>query len=418
MDNQIKTIRAREILDSRGNPTIEVECETAQGVFTAGVPSGASTGSKEAFELRDGGRRFGGKGVLIAVKNVNDILSSNLTGLDCTKQKEIDELMKSLDGTENKSNIGANAIVGASMAVCRAGAAASGLDLYEYIGKLYGNREFKMPRPCFNIINGGAHADNGLDFQEFMIVPRADSFNMALRMASEIYFKLKRMIREEYHHSSTNVGDEGGFAPQIEVPEVALALILKAIEGADYDKEVDLIIDLAASQFYKREEGTSEGYYGMKTEVFSRVDFLDYLCELTVNYPIIGLEDPFAEEDWSGFEKITARIGDKVNIIGDDLLVTNPKIIAEAQSKKACNAVILKINQIGTVSEILEAAKLAKGYGWKTVVSHRSGETCDSFIADLAVGISSEFIKSGAPARGERLAKYNRLSKIEERLKR
>jgi enolase len=404
-------------LDSRGNPTIEVECETPSGIFVSAVPSGASTGSKEAFELRDGGKRYGGKGVLIAAKNVNDILASNLIGLDCTKQKEIDGLMNSLDGTENKSNIGANAIVGTSMAVCRAGAAASGLELYEYIGKLFGNQEFKMPRPCFNIINGGAHADNGLDFQEFMIVPQADSFSMALRMASEIYFKLKSIIKEEYHHSSTSVGDEGGFAPQIEVPEVALALILKAINGADYDKKVDIIIDLAASRFYRREEGAGEGYYGMKTEVFSRTDFLDYLCDLTNNYPIIGLEDPFAEEDWKGFEKITARIGGKINIIGDDLLVTNPRIIAEAESRKACNAVILKINQIGTVSEILEAAKLAKSYGWKTVVSHRSGETCDSFIADLAVGISSAFIKSGAPARGERLAKYNRLSKIEERLK-
>ena len=342
MGNQIKSIKAREILDSRGNPTVEVGCETSSGFFVAAVPSGASTGSKEAFELRDGGRRFGGKGVLIAVKNVNDVIASNLIGLDCTKQKEIDDLMNSLDGTENKSNLGANAIVGVSMAVCRAGADALGLELYEYIGKLFGNKEFKMPRPCFNIINGGAHADNGLDFQEFMIVPKADSFGTAIRMASEIYFKLKKIIKEGYQHSSTNVGDEGGFAPQIEVPEVALALILKAIEGADYDKKVDIIIDLAATQFYRREEGTSEGYYGMKTEVFSRGDFLNYLCELVTNYPIIGLEDPFAEEDWKGFERITARIGDKINIIGDDLLVTNPRIIAEAESNKACNAAILK----------------------------------------------------------------------------
>ena len=389
----IKSIKAREILDSRGNPTVEVECGTEQGIFTAAVPSGASTGSKEAFELRDGGKRFGGKGVLSAIKNVNEIIAQKIVGMDCSDQKGIDDMMKSLDGTENKSKLGANGIVGVSMAVCRAGATSKNLELYEYIGELFGGKDFRLPRPCFNIINGGAHADNGLDFQEFMIAPRAESFSMALRMASEIYFKLKKIIKEDAH-SSTSVGDEGGFAPRIEIPEVAIAFILKAIEGSDYEGRVDLMLDLAASQFYMREPGASEGYYGLKSEVMSRADFLNYLCELVENYPIIELEDPFAEEDWGGFERITSRLGGKISIVGDDLLVSNPSIIKEAESKKACNAVILKINQIGTVSEILESARLAKGYGWKTVVSHRSGETCDSFIADLAVGISSDFIKS------------------------
>ncbi len=417
MNNKIKSIKAREILDSRGNPTVEVECVTESGSFFAAVPSGASTGSREALELRDGGKRFGGKGVLIAVRNVNETIAPNIVGADCTNQRGIDETMISLDGTENKSNLGANAIVGVSMAVCRAGAGAKGKELYEYIGEMSGNEDFKLPRPSFNIINGGAHADNGLDFQEFMIVPRGESFSMSLRMASEIYYKLKKIIKEEYQHSSVNVGDEGGFAPQIDIPEVAIALILKAVEASDYENKVDLILDLAATQFYRREKGTSEGYYGLKSEVFGRGDFLNYLSELVQSYPIIGLEDPFAEEDWKGFERITSRLGDKISIIGDDLLVSNPKTIKEAHEKKACNAVLLKINQIGTVTEILESARLAKEYGWKTMVSNRSGETCDSFIADLAVGISADFIKAGAPARGERLAKYNRLSRIEERLK-
>jgi len=416
MSNEIKSIRAREVLDSRGNPTIEVECITMKGTYTASVPSGASTGAKEAFELRDGGDRYGGKGVLKAVRSVNEIIGPRILGMDCTNQKEIDETIIALDGTEGKYNLGANAVVGVSMAVCRAGADSKDMELYEYIGSLFGNKDLKLPLPAFNILNGGAHADNGLDFQEFMIVPHMESFKENLRAGSEIYFKLKKFLKESYPEFPVNVGDEGGFAPPIEIPEVALGLIVKAIDDSRYyTNKVKIILDVAATQFYKKEKGVSEGFYGTKMGVFSRADFLNYYLNLINNYPIIGLEDPFSEEDWKGFEKITERAKD-IMIIGDDLLVSNPKMIKEAQMKKACNAVILKINQIGTVTEILESARLAKEGGWKTIVSHRSGETCDSFIADLAVGISSDYIKSGAPSRGERLAKYNRLCRIEEKI--
>jgi len=337
--------------------------------------------------------------------------------MDCLNQKEIDEAMIKLDGTDGKYNLGGNGIVGVSMAACRAGAHAKGLELYEYIAELFGNEDLKIPTPAFNIINGGAHADNGLDFQEFMVVPHGESFKESLRMGSEIYYKLKRFLKESYPGFPVNVGDEGGFAPPIEVPEVALGLIVKSIEDSEYINKVDVILDVAASQFFKKEKGATEGYYGLKTGVFSTSDMLNYYSDLVRNYPIIGIEDPFAEEDWKGFEKITSRLGDKIMIIGDDLLASNPDMIKEAQIKKSCNGSILKINQVGTVTEILEAAKICKEGGFKTIVSHRSGETCDSFIADLAVGISSDYIKSGAPARGERLAKYNRLCRIEEKIK-
>lgn len=405
-------------MDSRGNPTIEVDCVTEKGTYTASVPSGASTGAKEAFELRDGGDRYGGKGVLKAVKSVNEIIGPRISGIDCTKQEEIDEAMIALDGTDGKYNLGANAVVGASMAVCRAGAAAKGMDLYEYIAELFGNKDIKLPKPAFNIINGGAHADNHLDFQEFMVVPQMETFRENLQAGSEVYYKLKKFLKEGYPDFPVNVGDEGGFAPPIELPEVALSLIVKAIDDAEYyGNKVKIILDVASTQFYKKEKGASEGYYGIKAGVLSRGELFNYYYDLVKNYPIIGLEDPFSEEDWKGFEKITERLGKDIMIIGDDLLVTNPDIIKEAVMRKAANAVILKINQIGTVSEILKAARLAKEAGWKTIVSHRSGETCDSFIADLAAGISSDYIKSGAPARGERLAKYNRLCRIEDKIK-
>jgi enolase len=416
MSNQIKNIKAREILDSRGNPTIEVECTTEEGVFISSVPSGASTGMKEAFEMRDGNHRYGGKGVLKAVKNVNEIIAPKLIGMDCTNQKEIDETMIKLDGTDGKYNLGSNGIVGVSMAVCRAGASAKKLELYEYIAELFGNDELKMPLPAFNILNGGAHADNGLDFQEFMIVPRGENFRESLRMGSEVYYKLKRFLKESYPNFPVNVGDEGGFAPPIEVPEVALGLIVKSINDSEYAGKIKIILDVASSQFYKKEKGASEGYYGLKMGAFSNAEMLDYYSDLVRNYPIIGIEDPFAEDDWKGFERITNRLGEKVMIIGDDLLVSNQAIIKEAQIRKAATGAILKINQVGTVTEILDAAKACKEGGFKTIVSHRSGETCDSFIADLAVGISSDYIKSGAPSRGERLAKYNRLCRIEEKI--
>lgn len=413
---KIKNIKAREILDSRGNPTIEVDCITEEGVFTASVPSGASTGAKEAYELRDYNHRYGGKGVLKAIKNVNEIIAPRLIGMDCTNQKEIDETMIKLDGTSGKYNLGSNGIVGISMAVCRAGAKAKNLELYEYIAELFGNEDLKMPNPAFNVINGGAHADNGLDFQEFMITTTGESFKESLQMGSEIYYKLKKFLKNSYPGFAINVGDEGGFVPPIEVPEVALGLMVKAIDDSEYTGKANIILDIASSQFYKKEKEVSEGYYGLRMGVFSVADMLNYYSDLVKCYPIIGLEDPFSEEDWKGFEKLTNRLGDKIMIIGDDLLVSNSSIIKEAQAKKACNGAILKINQVGTVTEILEAAKVCKESKIKTIVSHRSGETCDSFIADLAVGISSDYIKSGAPCRGERLAKYNRLCRIEEKI--
>jgi enolase len=416
MSSLIKNIKAREILDSRGNPTIEVECITEEGVFVASVPSGASTGMKEAFEMRDGNHRYGGKGVLKAIKNVNEIIAPKLIGMDCVNQKEINETLIKLDGTAGKYNLGSNGIVGVSMAVCRAGANAKKLELYEYIAELFGNESLKMPLPCFNIINGGAHADNGLDFQEFMIVPQGENFRESLRMGSEVYYKLKRFLKESYPNFPVNVGDEGGFAPPIEIPEVALGLIVKSINDSEYTGKINIILDVASSQFYKKEKGASEGYYGLKMGAFSNAEMLDYYSDLVKSYPIIGIEDPFAEDDWKGFERITSRLGEKVIIIGDDLLVSNATIIKEAQMRKAATGAILKINQVGTVTEILAAARACKDGGFKTVVSHRSGETCDSFIADLAVGISSDYIKSGAPTRGERLAKYNRLCRIEEKI--
>jgi enolase len=411
----IKAIKAREILDSRGNPTIEVDCVTDNGVFTSGVPSGASTGSKEAFELRDGGHRFGGKGTFKAVKNVNEIIGPKLIGMDCLLQRKIDEMMIELDGTEGKYNLGANAIVGVSMAVCKAGACAKKLSLHSHIAELAGNKKIKMPHLCFNIINGGAHSDNGLDFQEFMIVPQTNSLRENLRMGSEIYYQLKRVLKKDYPEVSLGSGDEGGFAPMISLPEIALSLIMKAIDGADYTNQVKIILDVAATEFYGEIEGKKDGFYRFRSGFYSSSDLLKYYSELINNYPIIGIEDPFAEDDWDAFKKINHRLGKKIMIVGDDLTVSNPELIQKAKTKGACNAIILKINQIGTVTEIIEASNLAKSYGWKTIVSHRSGETTDSFIADLAVGLGADYIKSGAPTRGERLAKYNRLCKIEDK---
>ena len=407
----IKSIQAREILDSRGNPTVEVIVETDEGLFVDSVPSGASTGVNEALELRDGDKdRYGGKGVLTAVKNVNEIIAPSVTGLDPRNQKQIDDLMIMLDGTENKSKLGANAILGVSMAVCRAGAKANAIPLYKHIAQLAQNKnQLFLPRGGFNIVNGGAHAGNELDFQEFMVVPNYPTFAENLRFASEIYHSLKELIKKTYSSIATNVGDEGGFAPPIELPDIVLASIMKSVAHKQY--KFDIIMDVAASQFKK------DGYYVTKMGAFTPGSLLDYYEELINKYPIIGIEDPFAEDDWENFAEITKQFGNKIMVIGDDLLVSNPKIIREAESKKACNTALLKINQIGSISEIIEAANLARSYGWKRMVSHRSGDTIDDFIADFAVGIGAEFIKSGAPARGERLAKYNRLVGIEKEIK-
>ena len=415
-NSKIHSIKAREILDSRGNPTVEVDLETNLGIFRASVPSGASRGKYEAVELRDGGKRYHGMGVLKAVNNVNKIITPKLKGKDVTRQKEIDELLIKLDGTENKSKLGANAILAVSMAVCRAGAAAKNLSLYQYIFHQFFqcNEErarYILPRPCFNIINGGAHAGNELDFQEFMIVPQGKIFSKNLQIASEIYQELKNLIKKKYIDLAINVGDEGGFAPPIKLPQEAIELILEAAKKLNY--EIKIILDVAASKFFKN------GKYKMKIGVFTRDGLLRYYEKLIKNYPILGLEDPLAEDDWEGWEKLISNsqfLISKPLVIGDDLTVTNPKRIELAQEKKACNAAIIKINQIGTVTEAIEAANLAKSYGWKIMVSHRSGETCDDFISDLAVGIGADFIKSGAPARGERVAKYNRLLKIEKEI--
>jgi len=438
--SKIKRIKAREILDSRGNPTIEVELETDFGVFRGSVPSGASKGKYEAMELRDGGKRYQGMGVLKAVKSINEIITPKLIGKDSTNQKEIDEILINLDGTEDKSKLGANAICGVSMAVCRAATAAKNLSLYQHINEIYTGltcvkltpvRPVSLPIPCFNVINGGAHAGNDLDFQEFMIVPsdynppttlplvkgeRApNSFSDNLRVASEIYHQLKEILAKKYGKLATNLGDEGGFAPPIKFPHQALQLILEAARKLNYEKNLKLILDIASSQFF-------DSYrYKTKMGIFTQEGLLRYYEKLIKNYPIFGLEDPFAEDDWEGWKALSRKSKikeqkSKFLVIGDDLLTTNPERIKLAHEKDACNAAIIKINQIGTVSEALEAVKLAKSFGWKIIVSHRSGETNDDFISDFAVGIGADFIKAGAPARGERVAKYNRLLKIEEEI--
>ena len=403
---KIKKVKAREILDSRGNPTVEVSVETEKIWVSAGVPSGASTGSNEAVELRDGGDRYFGKGVLQAVKNVNETIAPALIGKDVKDQSGIDNLMIKLDGTDNKGKLGANALCGVSLAVARAAAVAQNQPLYYHIAALAGNINIKVPKVGFNIINGGAHAGNELDVQEFMLVPQSENFCDNLRIASEVYHELKSLLIKKYGRLSGNLGDEGGFAPAICDPKEALDLIMEAATNRKFADQIKIILDVAATQFFK------DNSYQLKIGNFSGVALGEYYNQLIAKYPIEGIEDPFAENDhasWTAFKPSAI-------VIGDDLLVTNPKMIKIAKEKDACNAMILKINQIGTVSESLEAAKLARSYGWKIMVSHRSGETNDDFIADFACGIGADYLKTGAPARGERLAKYNRLAKIEEEI--
>ncbi len=405
----IQKVRAREILDSRGNPALEVCVATGAGEFRAGVPSGASTGAHEAVESRDGdAARFGGLGVLKAAAAVNGVINPALIGMDCRNQEKIDAKMKEIDATANKSRLGGNAICGVSLACARAAAGSQKIPLYKYIAKISkNNKKLFLPKAGFNIINGGAHAGNDLDFQEFMICPQSDKFFDNLRIASEIYHQLKKDLIAKYGKNSANLGDEGGFAPPISTPKEALDAICGAMAIVSPAAPVKFIIDVASTQFF------NSGKYNIRMGDFDAANLAQFYAQLISQFPqIIGLEDPFAEDDiagWQGF-------GFSGMKIGDDLLVTNPERIKMAQEKKLCNAMILKINQIGTVSEAIAAAKLAKDYGWKIIVSHRSGETNDDFIADFAVGIGADFIKSGAPARGERLAKYNRLSQIEEEL--
>jgi enolase len=404
-NDKIKSIFAREILDSRGNPTVEVDLKTDSGVFTSSVPSGASTGINEAKEIRDGGERYHGKGVLKAVGNVNNIISKELEGEDVLNQEKIDNKMIEIDGTKDKSNLGANAILGVSMASMRAAAFLKGIPLYKYIADIFGNDSLFLPRPSFNILNGGAHAANNLDIQEFMIAPLENRFSESLRISSEVYHDLGKIIYEKY--SSKGIGDEGGFAPPLENTKEALNLILESLK--DYQK-VGIAVDCAASQFF------SDGKYNLDGSLFNREELIEYYESLIKDYPIFSFEDPFEEEDWDGFKDFNQKLGSRIQIIGDDILSTNPERIKKAHDLNCCNSLLLKLNQIGTLTEAIEAARLAKSFNWKIMVSHRSGETCDNFISDFAVGIGSEFIKSGAPARGERTSKYNRLLKIEEEI--
>lgn len=414
MDGKIKKIKAREVLDSRGNPTVEVDVLTKGGLFRAIVPSGASTGQHEALELRDGDKkRYLGKGVLKAVGNVNKIIAKKVVGLDCTKQKEIDSLMISLDGTENKGRFGANAILGVSMAVCKAGAFHTGKPLYKYISSLAKSKGVTLPVPQMNVINGGKHAGLENDIQENMLMPYgARNFREALRMGAETYHTLKKMLKEKYGHSAVQLGDEGGFVPPIKSPEERLEIMVKAIEESGYDskREMGIALDPASSEFYY------DGTYMIGDEKYSPAEMVDFYKDLIRKFNILSIEDGMAEDDWAGWTLMTKELGGKIQITGDDLLVTNVKRIEKAIQLKAVNSLLLKVNQVGSVTESINAAKKTQKNGWNVTVSHRSGETEDSFIADLSVGLDAGQIKTGAPARSERVAKYNQLLWVEEEL--
>ena len=405
----IKDVVGREILDSRGNPTVEVDVILENGIIgRASVPSGASTGEREALELRDGdSNRYLGKGVLKAVENVNGPLRDLVIGMDASNQKALDYAMIELDGTETKSKFGANAILGISMAAMKASAVASGMPLYRYVGE-----GKTLPKPMMNIINGGAHADNKLDFQEFMIIPQRDSIRERLRVGAEVFHNLKKVLNEK--GLATGVGDEGGFAPDLQSNSEGFDLIMEAIKRAGYEpgKDVCLGIDVAASEFYK------DGKYNLVGEdrTLTTDELIDYFEELINKYPIISIEDPVDENDWDGFRKITERIGDKIQLVGDDLFVTNKKCLQMGIDNHAGNAILLKVNQIGTITETLETIDLARTNGYATIISHRSGETEDTTIADLAVGLDLGQIKTGSMSRTDRVCKYNQLLRIEEEL--
>ncbi len=419
---KIISIDAREVLDSRGNPTVEADVATSKALGRAIVPSGASTGMYEALELRDDDKRYLGKGVSKAITNIKQAIAPKIIGMNCKQQKNVDKLMIRLDATQNKSKLGANAMLAVSMACSRAAAQASKLQLYKYLNIITRKNSevfpdnFPLPVPFSNVINGGKHAGSSLKIQEFMIVPSgAKSFSEAVEMLSETYHILRKKLEEKFGISSVNVGDEGGFAPQISTAEEALNLLEESISAAGYSGKVKMAIDSAASEFF------SEGKYRLKNEkAYSAEQLLDYYLKLVETYPIISLEDPFEQNDFSAFRKLTARInekyGNKIQVVGDDLLVTNVKRIKAAVRRRACNALLLKVNQIGTVTEAINAAKVAMENKWNVMVSHRSGETEDTFIADLAVALGTGQIKLGAPCRGERTAKLNQLLRIEEEL--
>ncbi|KAJ0262165.1 Bifunctional enolase 2/transcriptional activator [Hirschfeldia incana] len=423
----ITAVKARQIFDSRGNPTVEVDIHTSTGVkVTAAVPSGASTGIYEALELRDGGSDYLGKGVSKAVGNVNSIIGPALIGKDPTQQTAIDNFMvHELDGTQNewgwcKQKLGANAILAVSLAVCKAGAVVSGIPLYKHIANLAGNPKIVLPVPAFNVINGGSHAGNKLAMQEFMILPvGAASFKEAMKMGVEVYHHLKSVIKKKYGQDATNVGDEGGFAPNIQENKEGLELLKTAIEKAGYTGKVVIGMDVAASEFYSSDKTYDLNFKEENNNGKAKISgdaLKDLYKSFVAEYPIVSIEDPFDQDDWEHYAKMTAECGDNVQIVGDDLLVTNPKRVAKAIAEKSCNALLLKVNQIGSVTESIEAVKMSKRAGWGVMTSHRSGETEDTFIADLAVGLSTGQIKTGAPCRSERLAKYNQLLRIEEEL--
>ncbi len=413
---EIKDIRAREILDSRGNPTIEADVILANGVVgRAAAPSGASTGSREALELRDGDKaRYLGKGVKKAVSNVNSQIRSSLLDKAVTDQAGIDKTLLELDGTDNKANLGANATLAVSLAAARAAAIAQGLPLHQYIANLRGQTSLSMPVPMMNILNGGAHADNTVDIQEFMIEPVGfTSFSESLRAGTEIFHSLKSVLKKQ--GLNTAVGDEGGFAPNLRSNEEAITVIMQAIEQAGYKagQDIYLALDCASSEFYKN------GQYvlaGEGNKAFTSNQFADYLAGLVRQYPIISIEDGLDESDWDGWAYLTSQLGKKVQLVGDDLFVTNPKILQEGIDKHIANAILIKFNQIGTLTETLDAIYLAKANGYATVISHRSGETEDSTIADLAVGTAAGQIKTGSLCRSDRVAKYNQLLRIEEQV--
>jgi len=422
----IQKIRARQIFDSRGNPTVEVDLVTEKGLFRAAVPSGASTGIHEALEMRDGVKAdYHGKGVQKAVDNVNNVIAPHLIGLgasvDVTDQKKVDDILLKLDATDNKSKLGANAILGVSLAVTKAGAAHKNIPLYAHLAALtYGSvpAKFVLPVPAFNVINGGSHAGNKLAMQEFMILPTgAKNFREAMKMGSEVFHHLKAVIKAKYGQDAVNVGDEGGFAPNIQVNKDALELIKAAIEKSGYTGKVKIAMDVAASEFYKNGKYDLEFKSGGDPSKHLTGEQLGKVYEEFVNeYPIVSIEDPFDQDDFVSYTNLNSKLHEKVQIVGDDLTVTNPKRIKVAIEMKSCSGLLLKVNQIGTVTESIDAALLAKSDGWGVMVSHRSGETEDTFIADLVVGLGVGQIKTGAPCRSERLAKYNQLLRIEEEL--
>ena len=412
---KIKDIKARQIFDSRGNPTVEVDVITNDNIIgRAAVPSGASTGEHEAVELRDGGNDYMGKGVSMAVSNVNSIIRENLLGKSVFEQKELDSLMIDLDGTENKCILGANAILGVSLAISQAAAKSKNLPLYQYIG---GNSAITLPVPMMNIINGGSHSDAPIAFQEFMIVPvNAESFSHAMKIGTEIFHNLKSIL--SYRGLSTSVGDEGGFAPKLKGTEDALETIIKSISSAGFKPGEDVMIalDCASSEFFEDNHYDYRIFEGKNGKVFDSVQQADYLSDLVSKYPIISIEDGMDENDWSGWIHSTNVLGNKVQLVGDDLFVTNTNILQKGIDQKAANSILIKVNQIGTLTETINAINLAKEHGFSTVISHRSGETEDNIIADLAVALNAGQIKTGSLSRSDRMSKYNQLLRIEEQL--